>query len=151
MSLEGYDFSRGEATREQMRTAAVEGAPADIAAALREPGVPDDLLVHRPEVVSSLDSLDGPALGPIQVPQAFTSTPLADVVMVDDPRHCALLYQRVLLRGNSTMQRQVLNRERLIELWPYLAKDLPSALARVWQERFPDLKNRQAPWSPRML
>jgi len=142
MPLDDYDFTRAEPTRTAMRADAVHGQPQDIADALRAPDVPDELLARPFEVVTDLDALRGPADGSIQVPDSLTDAALTDAIDIDDPSLCGLLYRQVLLRGSSTVQENVLNQARLIQLWPQLTRDLPAAVTTVWQQRFPELADR---------
>lgn len=142
MPLEDYDFSRAEPTRAAMRAAAVAGQPDDIAAALRGPDIPDELLARPFQVVTDLKALRGTASGTVAVPDDLADAVLAGAVDVDDPERCTLLYERVLLSGSSTLQADVLNRDRLIQLWPDLMRDLPASVVGVWQQRFPELTDR---------
>ncbi|MGW1362938.1 hypothetical protein ACWCQP_36720 [Streptomyces chartreusis] len=147
MSLDDYDFDRAEPTRAAMRAAAVAGQPDDIAAALQRPDVPDELLARPFQVVTSLSELGGAPTGTVQVPDGLADPALADDVDVSDSDRCSLLYQRVLLHGSSTLQTDVLNRDRLVQLWPDLVHDLPAAITQVWQQRFPELTDRETTWT----
>jgi len=142
MTLGDYDFNRADPTRAELRAAATAGQPDDIATALQGPDVPDELLARPFQVVTDLKELRGTATGTAPVPDELADTVLAGEVDVDDPDRCTLLYQRVLLRGSCTLQTDVLNRSRLLQLWPELTNDLPAAVVGVWQQRFPELTDR---------
>ncbi|MFE7446118.1 hypothetical protein ACFU7X_37355 [Streptomyces chartreusis] len=142
MSLDSYDFDRAEPTRAAMRAAAVAGQPADIAAALQRPDVPDELLARPFQVVTDLSALRGAGAGRVPVPEELADPVLAGDIDVDDPDRCCLFYRGVLLHGSSTLQADVLNRARLVQLWPGLAGDLPAAVVQVWQQRFAELADR---------
>ncbi|MGW1365422.1 hypothetical protein ACWCQP_50025 [Streptomyces chartreusis] len=117
------------------------------ATALQQPDVPDELLARPFQVVADLSQLCGPPAGMVRVPDDLADAVLAGEVDVTDSDRCSLLYQRVLLQGSSTLQADVLNRERLGRLWPDLIHDLPSSVAQVWQQRFPELIDREATWT----
>ncbi|MGW6792403.1 hypothetical protein [Streptomyces chartreusis] len=137
-----FDFDRAESTRAAMRAAAVAGQPDDIAAALRQPGIPDELLARPFQVVTCLSELRGAGTGRVRVPEELADPVLAGDVDVDDPERCLLLYVRVLLHGSCSLQEDLLNRVRLGQLWPGLVDDLPAAVAGVWQQRFAELAER---------
>ncbi|MFB6984619.1 hypothetical protein ACNPQN_32750 [Streptomyces sp. NPDC056297] len=142
MDLEAYDFDRATTTRTRLRAAAAAEAPEDIAAALTRSDTPDDLLSTSFHVVSDLAILRGLAQGPVAVPSEVADTGPTGAIDAADDQACALLYQRVLLRGTAELQEQILNATRLHELWPHLSKDLPDTVREVWQHRFPRLGNR---------
>lgn len=142
MNPDAYDFTRAATTRAQLRTAATASADPDIAAVLSRPGTPDELLSRPFQAVSDLGLLHGPAHGPVQVPGLAADSVLNGTVDTADDDACALLYQRVLLRGTADLQTQVLNRARLRELWTRLAKELPAAVSEVWQQRFAELADQ---------
>ncbi|QKZ24284.1 hypothetical protein [Streptomyces chartreusis] len=147
MTLGDYDFDRAAPTRAAMRAAAVAGQPHDIAAALQLPDVPDELLARPLQVVTDLSQLRGAATGAVQVPDELADAALAGEVDVNDSGRCSLLYQRAMVHGSSTLQTDVLNSNRLVQLWPDLVHDLPSAITQVWQQRFPELVDRGAAWT----
>ncbi|MGW9596930.1 hypothetical protein ACWHLZ_42430 [Streptomyces chartreusis] len=142
MTLYDYDFDRAEPTRTAMRAAAAAGQPDDIAAALQRPDVPDEFLARPFQVVTDLTQLRGAGSGVVAVPDELADPVLAGDVDVDDPGRCGLFYRRVLLHGSSTLQADVLDRARLVQLWPGLIPDLPAAVVEVWQQRFPELTDR---------
>jgi hypothetical protein len=94
-----------------------------------------------------LSQLRGAATGTVAVPDELADPVLSGEVDVNDFDRCLLLYQRVLVHGSSTLQAGVLNRVRLGRLWPGLIHDLPSAIAQVWQQRFPELSDRGPTWT----
>ncbi|MFD6329211.1 hypothetical protein ACFWGI_06480 [Streptomyces niveus] len=139
MSLDAYDFAGAATTRAQMRESATASADPDIAAVLSRPDTPDELLSRPFQAVSDLGTLHGPADGPVQVPDLAADSALNGTIDTADDDACALLYQRVLLRGTADLQSQVISRVRLRGLWPRLTRDLPSAVSEVWEQRFAEL------------
>lgn len=87
---------------------------------------------------TSLDELTGPASGVVQLPIRVLWVPgerRFDVGRDDTGR---VVYQAVLAEGVVDDQREFLNRDRLIELWPTLSLD--QRVVQLWEGRFPELR-----------
>lgn len=92
----------------------------------------------------SLDELRGPATGLVQLPIGVRWVPGSrsyDVGREDTGR---LVYQAVLAEGLVDEQRRLLNRDRLLELWPIL--NLDKRIVQMWEGRFPELRGRARQW-----
>ncbi|RNG38036.1 hypothetical protein [Streptomyces botrytidirepellens] len=134
---EAYDLERLHEGSGQLIEALPDDLPADIAAALRSPGVADWLRARHFQAVTDWEDLQGPDDGVISVPQEFLGAPLPAEVTVRDAQQLLLLYQRVLLKGTVDQQRQLLHPQLLVTLWPALSDDLPEPVVSVWEQRFP--------------
>ena len=80
---------------------------------------------HAP---TTLDALRGPYHGLIDLPH------------VDDMGGRRMAYQALLTEGRVAEQERLLNRDRLIELWPVL--NLDQRVRDLWETRFPELRVR---------
>lgn len=87
---------------------------------------------------ASLAELRGPYDGPIDLPHAvrWQADHLGVNVSVLGWRRMA--YQALLAEGTADEQRLLMNRERLIELWPTLNMDV--RVRALWEGRFPELR-----------
>lgn len=90
------------------------------------------------EAPASLDELSGPRDGVIDLPHSVRWQ--ADRIGVDVGvlgwRRMA--YQALLAEGTVDEQRRLMNRERLIEIWPLLNMDV--RVRELWEGRFPELQ-----------
>jgi len=89
-------------------------------------------------VVDSLDQLHGPAGGVVELSHSVLWAPGGRLVDLDEPGGTALAYQAVLAEGTVEDLVQVLNRGRLIAVWPDLM--LPRRTRQMWESRFPELR-----------
>ncbi|MEE1736434.1 hypothetical protein PUR49_07965 [Streptomyces sp. BE147] len=113
----------------------------DVGAAMTSRDAGDWLVSQGFEVVSSLDDLQGPSSGIVEVPARLTDRELSGRADLGHPWQRLQLYRRLLLTGSAEQQRQLLNQELLQHLWP--TRPGPAALLQVWEQRFPEL--RQTP------
>lgn len=90
-------------------------------------------------VVEDLDQLHGPAGGVIELSHSVLWAPGGPYVDLDEPGGTALAYQAVLAEGTVEDLAQVLNRDRLIAVWPELM--LPRRVRQMWESRFPELRS----------
>lgn len=89
---------------------------------------------------SSLDLLEGPRDGTVELPHSVLWAPGGGVVDLDEPGGTNVAYQALLNEGTVDDQIRWLNRERLIEWWPRLR--LPVRVRTLWQGRSPELSAR---------
>lgn len=94
------------------------------------------------EAPERLEELHGPAGGVVQLRHSVLWAPGGGRVDLDEPGGVLLAYQAVLAEGTAEDQAHVLNRERLIAVWPELS--LPRRVRELWQTRFAEL--RPAAW-----
>lgn len=83
-----------------------------------------------------LDELCGPAHGTVQLPPwvYWGPSPVANLDSVGDTIRA---YQATIQEGRTVDQVQILNRDRLIELWPEL--HMPPRVRELWEGRFREL------------
>lgn len=96
-------------------------------------------------VVDSLDLLQGPAHGAIELSHSVLWAPGGSRVDLDEPGGTSLAYQAVLAEGDVEDLVHVLNRRRLITVWPQLM--LPHRVRQLWEARFPELRPTARPAS----
>ena len=86
----------------------------------------------------SLDELYGPYDGMIDLPHAvrWQADRLGVDVSVVGWRRMA--YQALLAEGSADEQRRLMNRDRLVEIWPILNMD--RRVRDLWEGRFPQLR-----------
>ncbi len=89
------------------------------------------------EVVDSLDDLKGPPQGTIRLPIWVRWIDDGDID-VTDPGGVRLAYQALLAEGTAEIQAQLINKDRLLQVWPHLSLD--SRVRDLWEDRFPQLK-----------
>ncbi|MFP5347528.1 MAG: transcriptional regulator [Actinomycetes bacterium] len=90
------------------------------------------------EVVDSLDQLRGPSGGVVELSHSVLWAPGGGRVDLDEPGGVGLAYRAVLAEGSIDDLVHVLNRDRLIEVWPELM--LPRRVRDMWESRFPELR-----------
>ena len=88
-------------------------------------------------MVDSLDEPRGPADGVVELPHSVLWAPGGPVVDPDQAGGDRLAYRAVLAEGLVEDLVRILNRERLIALWPTLT--LPQRVREAWESRFPEL------------
>lgn len=89
-------------------------------------------------IVDSLDELRGPPDGLVDLPHSVLWAPGGGTVDLDEAGGTALAYQAVLAEGGIADLVRVLNRERLLAVWPELM--LPVRVRDLWESRFPALR-----------
>lgn len=89
-------------------------------------------------VVDSLDELRGPAGGVVELSHSVLWAPGGGRVDLDEPGALNMAYRAVLNEGAVDDLRNVLNRDRLIAVWPGLL--LPFRVLELWESRFPELR-----------
>ena len=85
---------------------------------------------------ASLDDLRGPAHGTISLPVNVYWGPDPDVDL-DSAAGLTQAYQAVLREGRTIDQEQILNRDRLLEIWDELL--LPGRVRSLWEGKFAEL------------
>lgn len=83
-----------------------------------------------------LDELRGPASGTVQLPPwvYWGPNPMMDLDVDGD---AIMAYQATIQEGRTVDQVQILNRDRLVAMWPEL--NLPPRARQLWESRFPEL------------
>ncbi len=89
-------------------------------------------------VVDTLDQLHGPAGGMVELSHSVLWAPGGGRVDLDRPGGLRLAYRAVLNEGTVEDLENVLNRERLVAVWPDLM--LPFRVLEMWQSRFLELR-----------
>ncbi|MDO5094405.1 MAG: transcriptional regulator [Propionibacteriaceae bacterium] len=86
----------------------------------------------------SLDELRGPHARLIDLPHSVRWQ--ADRLGVDVSHRgwCRMAYQALLAEGTADEQCRLMNRDRLIEMWPILNMD--PRVRGLWESRFPQLR-----------
>lgn len=93
-------------------------------------------------VPESLDELDGPTEGAIQLPRHLDWGPEYEYELADAV-DLAVMYERVLREARSQEDLQVyLDSSALRRLWGRLV--LPAPVRLLWERRFPELAARRA-------
>ena len=93
--------------------------------------------------VDSLAELLGPAGGVVELSHSVLWAPGGPLVDLDEPGGDRVAYRAVLAEGLVDDLVQILDRDRLIALWPTLT--LPQRVRQAWESRFPEL----SPFTPR--
>ena len=87
----------------------------------------------------SLEVLRGPYHGRIDLPHRVRQRADRRGVDIDDPGGRRMAYQALLAEGSAADQERLLNRRRLIEMWPLL--NLDRRVLDLWESRFPELRD----------
>lgn len=87
----------------------------------------------------SLEALRGPYHGRIDLPHQVRWQADRRGVDIDDPGGRRMAYQALLAEGSAADQERLLNRRRLIEMWPLL--NLDRRVLDLWEGRFPELRD----------
>ncbi len=91
-------------------------------------------------IVDSLDQLHGPAGGTVALSHSVLWAPGGPDVDLDEPGGIGLAYRAVLNEGTVEDLVQIVNRGRLLEVWPDLM--LARRVREMWESRFPELSGR---------
>ncbi len=91
------------------------------------------------EAPATLDDLEGPARGTVDLPHSVYWGP-ERAVDLGTPGGIRKAYQAVLREGTAADQTRLLNREVLRREWNELA--LPDRVRVLWESRFPELRTR---------
>lgn len=93
----------------------------------------------------SLDALEGPSSGRIELPHDVFWAPGGGELSLDSDDTLAQAYQALLSEGDEAQITHLVNKENIIRIWPNL--NLPIRVARDWEMRFPELEgNMRASW-----
>lgn len=92
------------------------------------------------EIVDSLDDLAGPTEGTVTLPVDVYWSGLRSTFDVADERQRRVVYKAALSNGRREHIATFVNRDLLLELWPYLALD--SRVVDLWTGRFPEIAAR---------
>jgi hypothetical protein len=97
---------------------------------------------YRSRLPRSLDELDGPAHGTVQLPLhvAWSGMTAFDV---ERDKRCMHMYQIVLTEGQRDDLTAYINRQLLVSHWPVLRKLIGRVIREVWESAFPELAERQ--------
>lgn len=88
-------------------------------------------------VVEDLAQLRGPAGGMIELSHSVLWAPGGGRVNLDAAGELRMAYRAVLNEGTVKDLKGVLNRDRLVAVWPELL--LPLRVLELWESRFPEL------------
>ncbi|MFJ8785830.1 hypothetical protein [Streptomyces sp. NPDC102476] len=135
------DFDGAAATRGEILQTLQGRLDDDIFQALQQLGTPDWLIAQPFQVVERLEDLQGQADGAGHDLSARwrTSVPGQDGAQDD----VVDLYRQVLMHGSTDDQRSVLAAGQLVALWGAVRSGVPTAIAHVWEQRFPELDPRR--------
>lgn len=89
-------------------------------------------------VPASLDDLQGPNSGTLELPKSVFWAPGGNRVSLSSEGSVKLVYQAVIAEGTVEEQKRFLNKDLLVAVWPHLS--VPATAARLWQNRFPELR-----------
>ena len=89
-------------------------------------------------VVDALEQLDGPGGGVVELSHSVLWAPGGGRVDLDRPGELRMAYRAVLNEGTVEDLVQVLNRDRLVAVWPELL--LPFRVRDLWESRFLELR-----------
>lgn len=92
------------------------------------------------EVVDSLDDLQGPRAGTVTLPVTVHWSGPFDTFDVADRDDRLLIYSAVLSNGQRGEIATLVNRDLLLEAWPYLTID--PRVVDLWAGRFPEVAAR---------
>ena len=95
----------------------------------------DTIPIEAPE---SLDELTGPATGQVVPPSHIHWAPKTRTYDMGNDPDAQIVYQAFLSEGTAEDQKEFINRDRLIELWPTLSLD--QRVVKLWEGRFPQLR-----------
>ena len=88
-------------------------------------------------VVEDLAQLQGPAGGVVELSHSVLWAPGGGRVDLDRAGELRMAYRAVLNEGTVDDLERVLNRDRLVAVWPELL--LPLRVLAMWESRFPEL------------
>lgn len=93
-------------------------------------------------IVDNLDQLRGPVSGTVELSHSVLWAPGGPDVDLDEPGGIGLAYRAVLNEGIVEDLEQILNRDRLVDVWPDLM--LGRRVREMWESRFPELRASSA-------
>lgn len=101
---------------------------------------------YRPyDMPVSLDDLRGPSKGSVDLPITIYWAPGDGRIPLDSDGHISMIYQAVIAEGSAEDQREYLNKNLLVDVWPKL--HLPIKVTQQWQSAFSELQgNPRAEW-----
>ncbi|MFT0846609.1 transcriptional regulator [Actinomycetaceae bacterium L2_0104] len=89
-----------------------------------------------------LGELSGPSMGgTLLLDHTISWAPGSSVVHLTSLDDVRFAYRAILSEGTVEQQRQLLNADLLIEVWPDLM--LPFRVMQLWQDRFPELPAKE--------
>jgi hypothetical protein len=107
--------------------------------------VAEDLALYREKfrrrLPKSLDELQGPAQGVVELPLHMAWSGMTSYDMAK-PRQRMGLYRTVLHEGLRDDLPRYLNRDLLLQLWPVLRTLVGRTVRNVWEDAFPQLASR---------
>lgn len=89
------------------------------------------------DMPADLAELRGPERVVVDVPHTVIWSPGPRTMDLADPEMERMVYDVVVVEGSVEVQRELLNRERLVALWADLV--LPARVRDGWEKRFPEL------------
>lgn len=92
---------------------------------------------------ASLDDLNGPAEGVVALPLRLAWSGLTEFNLAKWKLRLGL-YQIILTNGRPGDPETYINRDHLVELWPYQRRRLGPGYRDPWEDRFPELRERAA-------
>ncbi|MFJ8509039.1 hypothetical protein [Streptomyces avermitilis] len=115
-------------------------APMDLSGAVAE-----DLALYREKfrrrLPKSLDELQGPAQGIVELPLHMAWSGMTSYDMAK-PRQRMGLYRTVLHEGLHDDLPHYLNQDLLLQMWPVLRTLVGRTVRAVWEDAFPQLASR---------
>jgi len=107
--------------------------------------VAEDLALYREKfrrrLPESLDELDGPTQGIVDLPLHMAWSGMTSYDM-SKPRQRMGLYRAVLHKGLRDDLPRYLNQDLLLQLWPVLRALVGRTVRAVWEDAFPQLASR---------
>ncbi|MEV0636531.1 hypothetical protein AB0I77_16505 [Streptomyces sp. NPDC050619] len=107
--------------------------------------VAEDLALYREKfrrrLPESLDELDGPTQGIVDLPLHMAWSGMTSYDM-SKPRQRMGLYRTVLHEGLQDDLPHYLNQDLLLQLWPVLRTLVGRTVRTVWEDAFPQLASR---------
>lgn len=85
---------------------------------------------------ATLEELHGPSSGTVELPRWVYWGP-KPVANLDVEGDAIRAYQATIQEGRTVDQVQILNRDRLVAMWPELT--MPLRVRALWESRFPEL------------
>lgn len=92
---------------------------------------------------TSLDDLQGPVNGRAALPFRLAWSGVAEYDL-SNWRHRLTLYQVIITGGVTGDPETYINRDDLVELWPYVRDMFGPGYRDPWEARFPELRERAA-------
>lgn len=106
-----------------------------------EPGRPYHMRDMIPRFIpDSLDDLQGAPDAVFELPVNIYWGPRRGAFHISDDNDAIRAYTEIVTNAGVATQCRLLNKERLIELWPQLFIDR-TTVREPWERRFPELRN----------